>query len=95
MLAKLFMMRGMFAMMGLPTCEEVEKFAYDFLDGALDPKTARKVERHLKTCKNCQRFILSYKKTVELGQTAPQTSLPDEFKERIFQFLMKQGVGNV
>ncbi len=70
--------------------EEVEKFAYDFLDGALDPKTTRRVERHLKTCKNCQRFILSYKKTVELGQTAPQTPLPDEFKESIFQFLVKK-----
>ena len=89
MRAKALMERGLFFLMGLPTCEEVERFAYDFLDGLLDPKTARRVERHLKACRNCQRFIVSYKKTVELGRTTPQTSLPEEFKKKIFEFLVK------
>lgn len=90
MLAKSLMARGMFAVMGLPTCEEVEKFAYDFLEGLLDPKMARRVERHLKACKNCKRFILSYRKTRELGRSLSAPPLDPEFKERIFQFLWNQ-----
>lgn len=84
------MIRAMFGLMGLPTCEEVEQFTYDFLEGFLDPKTTRQIERHLKKCKNCQRFITSYRKTAALGKTFERPLLDPEFKERLFQFLAKQ-----
>ncbi|MBI1909399.1 MAG: zf-HC2 domain-containing protein [Deltaproteobacteria bacterium] len=83
--------RAMFAMMHLPTCEEVEQFAYDFLEGALDSSTMKVVGRHLKACKNCQRFIAAYRKTASLGKTFQKPSLDPEFKEKLFEFLSHQG----
>lgn len=74
-------------MMGLPTCEEVDRFAYDFLEERQDPKTRRQVEHHLKTCKNCQRFMASYRKTRSLGQSPLSIVLDPEFKEKMFEFL--------
>lgn len=81
------MIRMMFGLMGLPTCEEVEKFAYDFLEGTLDSPTIKVVERHLKACKNCQRFIAAYRKTAALEKTFQKPSLDPEFKQKLFEFL--------
>ncbi len=44
MSVKTQLIRAMFAMMHLPTCEEVEQFAYDFLEGALDSSTMKAVK---------------------------------------------------
>lgn len=88
MFVKALMARAMFFLMRVVTCREVERFAYDFLEGFLDPKTTRQIERHLKKCKNCQHFMLSYKKIRELGPMSRRPSLDPEFKEKIFQFLM-------
>jgi hypothetical protein len=92
MRAKALFERILMFVMRLRTCREVERFAYDFLEGNLDPKMNRQVERHLKTCKNCGKFIVSYRKTRELGRVSPRPSLDPEFKERIFEFLVKKGV---
>ena len=89
------MIRAMFGLMGLPTCEEVEQFAYDFLEGVLDSRTMKAVERHLKACKNCQRFITAYRKTAALGKTFQRLSLDPEFKENLFEFLVKKAGGKV
>lgn len=86
------MMKWMFKMVRLPTCEEVDQFIYDFLEGQLDPKTVRQVERHLKICKNCQRFIESYRKTRLLGQNPRTIPLDPEFKDKMMEFLSKKGV---
>lgn len=90
MSAKTLAIKWMFRMMGLPTCEEVDQFAYDFLEGRLDPKTTRGVERHLKTCKNCQRFMVSYRKIRALGQSPLTITLDPEFKERVLEYLSKR-----
>lgn len=79
----------MFVMMNLPTCEEVEQFAYDYLEGQLDPKTTRQVDRHLKACKNCLRFLDSYRKIRKAGLQAEAIPLDPEFKEKLFKFLLK------
>ncbi len=91
MSVKTRMMKWMFRMMGLPTCEEVDQFAYNFLEGQLDPKTTQQVERHLKTCKNCHRFMESYRKTRALGQSPSSIALDPEFKEKMLEFLSGKG----
>lgn len=87
MSVKTRMMKWMFRMMGLPTCEEVDQFAYTFLEGQLDPATTRRVERHLRTCKNCQRFMASYRKTRALGHSPLNITLDPEFKENMLEYL--------
>ena len=90
MFAKTLIMKLMFRMMGIPTCEEVDQFAYDFLAGQLDAKITHQVKRHLKTCKNCQKFMVSYRKTYALAQNLPPPTLDSEFKEKMFEFLSKK-----
>lgn len=87
MFAKTLAMKMMFRMMGLPTCREVDQFAYDFLEGQLDPHITRQVARHLKTCKNCERFMTSYRKTRFLDQSPPSIALDPEFKQKMLEFL--------
>lgn len=93
MSARTVAMKMMFRMMGIPTCEEVDQFAYDFLDGALDSKTMKAVELHLKVCKNCQRFVAAYRKTAALGKMFSKPKLDPEFKENLFEFLIQKTGG--
>jgi putative zinc finger protein len=74
----------------LLTCREVERLSYDFLEGALDPRMARRIDRHLAACRVCQRFINSYRKTKEIGRVLPRPSLDPRFKKEILSFLIKE-----
>lgn len=80
----------LFRTLRMPTCEEVEGFSYDFLEGRLDSKTTRKVERHLKMCPHCIRFMEAYRKVRALGSKEEVPPLEAEFKEEIFRFLVKK-----
>lgn len=84
-------MKWMFRMMRLPTCQEVEEFAYDFLDGKLHEKTIQAVENHLRFCRGCRRFIESYRRMKAAGSLRKAPSLDPEFKEKMFQFLIRKG----
>lgn len=90
MSVKTKMMRWMFKLMGLPTCEEVEQLAYDYLDGTLDEKTRRTLERHLMPCKNCRRFIESYRKTKAAAAHLQGPPLDPEFKNYLADFLKQR-----
>lgn len=87
MSVKTKMMRWMFKMMGMPTCEEVEHLAYDYLDNKLDVHTLKTLERHLIFCKNCHHFIDSYRKAKMAGSTMPTPPLDEEFKKHLADFL--------
>lgn len=87
MAAKTVIMKWMFQMMRLPTCEEVDQFAYDFLEGRLDVETMHQVQRHLRVCKNCRRFFDSYRKMRDLGHQPLTITLDSEFKEKLLQYL--------
>lgn len=77
-------------MMGLPTCEEVDGFAYDFLDGKLEVRLMQSIERHLRFCKSCQKFITSYRLVAAQVKPATPPPLEAEFKEKMFEFLCQQ-----
>jgi len=72
-----------FKLIGGGTCREFEGLAYDFLEGKLDPKTTRKIEKHMKLCPPCVEFMDSYRCTQEMGRRDEVPSLPIEFKEHL------------
>jgi len=80
----------LFRSLRLPTCEELESFAYDFLEGKLDPATARKVERHLKLCGPCQRFMAAYRRARLLTPDEEPPPLEKEFKDEVLNFLLER-----
>ncbi len=44
-------MGAMMRLAGMLTCEQAAAHLSEFLDGELDPRTARLLEKHLATCK--------------------------------------------
>lgn len=78
---------GMMQWLGLPTCEEIESFAYAYLEEDLEIKLARKFEQHLRGCSNCERFIETYRQVARPDRMLQKVSLPPDFERRIVQFL--------
>jgi len=80
----------LFRTLRLPTCEELEEFAYDFLEGNLDPTLERKVTRHLKICPPCIAFMNAYRRIRALAPQDPPPPLEEDFKEELMKFLRQQ-----
>lgn len=74
----------------LLTCREIEALTYDFLDGNLEAKLARRIERHLRACGPCHKFMNSYRKTKELGRHLERPPLDPAFKREMLKFLLSE-----
>jgi len=52
----------------------------DYIDGELDPDTARRVQRHVRWCPNCRRILENLIRTVSgLRLLGERTSPGDDF----------------
>jgi anti-sigma factor RsiW len=73
-------------------CKDViVEFLADFLDRALPPEVTRNVEAHLNACAACMAYLNTYRKTRELvGQHAAQVAMPDEMKDILRRFMLKE-----
>lgn len=71
---------------GAVTCQEMENLAYDFLEGKLDERTTRAIEKHMKLCPPCISFIESYRRVKALGDHEPPPPLAPEFKTHLKKF---------
>jgi predicted anti-sigma-YlaC factor YlaD len=89
MSVKTITMKIMFRMLGIPTCEEMDQFIYDYLEGKLDKETTKSIEKHLRFCVNCKRFISSYRRLVKGTKLIPPPSIEPVFKERMYEFIIK------
>jgi anti-sigma factor (TIGR02949 family) len=69
------------------TCEELVGLLADYLDGSLEPETARALERHLDGCASCLNFIKTYRATTDWVKEISYEDMPDELKERLASFL--------
>ena len=76
-------------LLGLPTCEEVEQFAYDYLEGQLEPEQRKEFELHLRGCISCRHFIQSYRRVAEPERLLREIPLDPDFERRIVDFLKK------
>jgi len=52
------------------TCEALEEFVVDYVDGALPAPQKRKFDLHLCVCGSCRRYIDHYRKTIALSVAA-------------------------
>jgi len=51
------------------SCEEVEEFLMDYLDGNLGFFTSMQFRLHIMMCPDCPKYIENYKNTVALGKS--------------------------
>lgn len=69
------------------SCEEVNRFIMDFLDGEVDERTEVRFEAHLRNCPNCEAFLDQYRNTVHLVKDRDNVQIPDELVRRTIDFL--------
>ena len=75
-------------MLGLePSCEEVNGFIVQYLDGDLDEKTSKKFWAHIGDCSTCGRFFEQYTATIDLTRDAGDITPPQELVEKTLAFL--------
>src|ERR1700745_919657 len=74
-------------------CDEATKLMDGYLDGELDPIPSRKIEQHLRECRNCDQAYKTHGALIRaLGNATPYYKAPAELRERIRSALREEMV---
>ncbi len=67
------------------TCEELDSFVVDYLDGTLARRQRRKFRLHLRLCRDCRRYLEGYERSIALSQTAfnDPNGLPEDLPDEL------------
>ena len=58
-------------------CQQWVELVTDYLDGALPPRLARAIDRHLEDCPHCREYLAQMRLTIELtGRLATDDEPP-------------------
>ncbi len=69
-------------------CESLLGSLSRYIDGELDPKLCREIEKHLAACENCRVVLNTTRRTIDLVQaSAEKPDLPRDVRERLFKRL--------
>ena len=67
-------------------CDEVVELVTDYLDGALDDQTDRRVTDHLGGCDGCTTYVDQMRQTIAtLGSSPPDAELTDEARSALLE----------
>ena len=79
----------LFKMPLMISCEEVEEFILDYLEGKLPSRQKRIFEWHLKLCRECRDYLKAYQRSLELSKAAlageALPPLPEDLVEAILE----------
>jgi anti-sigma factor RsiW len=65
-------------------CDELVELVTDYLDGALDDETERRVADHLAGCDGCTTYVDQMRQTIAtLGSSPPDVELTDEARSAL------------
>jgi anti-sigma factor RsiW len=64
-------------------CNELVEIVTDYLDGALDADTHRRVTEHLDLCDGCDTYVDQMRETVRLTGTLRQDELRPEMRDKL------------
>jgi anti-sigma factor RsiW len=81
-----------YACKGMACREMLEKLS-EYIDGELEPRLCRDLEKHLADCNPCLIFVNTLKKTLNLYKYASSEPLPKEVHIRLHDYLKKQCQG--
>lgn len=68
-------------------CKTVYRFICDNLDARIDSPRCRQIRQHIEGCEDCQSFLKSIKKTVELYKRAPSPRVPPATHRQLMKTL--------
>lgn len=69
------------------SCEHVNRFLVEYMEGALDDRTRARFEAHLHDCPNCYRFLDQYRHTVSWVHSDTEIEISDDVVRRTVAFL--------
>lgn len=72
------------------SCQQVNQFIVDYLEGTMDEPTRVAFESHLRHCPNCGPFLDQYRTTARLVRDADDIEVPPAVIERTIEFLRKR-----
>jgi anti-sigma factor RsiW len=69
-------------------CKDIVENIIGYIEAELDDKTLEELEKHLNDCPECQAFIRTYKKMLELtGKLRERKFVTPEVRSRLKEFL--------
>ena len=69
-------------------CKDVVENIIGYIEAELDDKTLDELEKHLHECPECQAFVRTYKKMLELtGKLRERTFVTPEIRQRLKELL--------
>ena len=69
-------------------CKEVVDNIIGYIEAELDDKTLEGLEKHLRDCPECQAFVRTYRKMLELtGKLREKTFVTPEIRKRLKEVL--------
>jgi anti-sigma factor RsiW len=74
----------------MKSCSKVVSLLADYLEGQLPPHTHAELEQHLSRCAACVAHVKSYRSTVSLLRSIPESDLPDGLRLSLRAFLDRQ-----
>lgn len=74
----------------MKSCSKVVSLLADYLEGQLPPCTHAELEQHLSRCAACVAHVKSYRSTVSLLRSIPESDLPDGLRLSLRAFLDRQ-----
>lgn len=72
---------------GMQHCRLVVELIMSYLDDTLDPAERLAFEAHIADCRNCWRFLRSYRATITLGHRLRDEDIPSDVRDRLESFL--------
>lgn len=75
------------------SCEQVNGFLADYLEGRLSPEIRRQFEAHMEMCPSCAPFLEQYRQTVRLVHDEGQVDVPPGLIEHTLHFLQEHRHG--
>ncbi len=69
------------------SCEQVNGFILDYLEGRLPDETKNKFESHLQMCAACTPYLEQYKQTVDIVAKDGKIDVPADLAEHTMSFL--------
>ena len=76
------------------SCQQVNQFILDYLDGETDERTRIAFEAHLGNCPNCESFLDQYRATTRLVRDANDIEIPAAVIDRTIDFLRTRYEGS-
>ncbi|GEM_PF-502577 len=70
-----------------PSCQEVNRFLAEYIEGVLPAETQARFKMHLDQCAKCKPYFEQYLMTLELVKEDEEVNPPEELLEHTIEFL--------